>query len=62
MVAATDITAVILAGGRGSRMGGVDKALQTLQGRALLQHVLDRLRQGAPLAAIGLNVNRNPAA
>jgi hypothetical protein len=28
----TDITGLILAGGRGSRMGGVDKGLQNHQG------------------------------
>ncbi|MGA9575381.1 MAG: molybdenum cofactor guanylyltransferase [Lysobacterales bacterium] len=41
---------VILAGGRSSRMGGVRKALLELGGRALLAHVIDRLRtQADPL-------------
>ena len=33
---------VILAGGQGRRMGGVDKALMPLAGRPLVGHVLDR--------------------
>jgi len=37
------ISGLILAGGKGSRMGGVDKGLQLLQGRPLLRWVLDGL-------------------
>ncbi|MGU3494948.1 molybdenum cofactor guanylyltransferase MobA [Xanthobacteraceae bacterium A53D] len=37
------LTGLILAGGLGRRMGGVDKALVDLAGRPLLSHVLDRL-------------------
>jgi molybdopterin-guanine dinucleotide biosynthesis protein A len=37
------VTGLILAGGRGSRMGGVDKGLQTLRGAPLVRHALDRL-------------------
>jgi molybdopterin-guanine dinucleotide biosynthesis protein A len=45
------ITGLVLAGGRGSRMGGVDKGLQPLCGRPLVLHALDRLRpQVGPLA------------
>ncbi len=32
MIHSTDITGLILAGGRGSRMGGVDKGLQSFNG------------------------------
>lgn len=50
--------AVILAGGRGTRMGGVDKAFLRLGGRPLLAHVIDRLEpQADPLA---LNANGDP--
>lgn len=43
--------AVILAGGRATRMGGVDKGLLLLAGKPLLSHVIDRLApQCAPLA------------
>ena len=42
--------AVILAGGRSSRMGGRRKALLELNGRSLLSHVIHRLRtQSDPL-------------
>lgn len=38
-----DITGLLLAGGQGSRMGGVDKGLQLLHGQPLAQHALVRL-------------------
>ena len=51
------ITAVILAGGRGSRMGGVDKGLQLFNSMALAQHTLMRL---APqVGSVIINANRN---
>lgn len=53
-------TALILAGGQASRMGGVDKGLQTLHGEALTQHVLRSLaRQTRPPAAYLLSANRH---
>ena len=39
----TSVTAVILAGGRGQRMGEVDKGLQPLRGRGLVEWVLERI-------------------
>lgn len=52
-----NITGVILAGGRGRRMGGVDKGLQDLQGRPMVQWVLERL---APqVASVLINANQN---
>lgn len=47
--------AVILAGGRGRRMGGADKALVHLDGRPLLDHVLDRLTPQAGPIAVNAN-------
>lgn len=38
------ITGIILAGGRGSRMGGVDKGLQLYCGTALAQHAIKQLQ------------------
>ena len=38
------ITAVVLAGGRGSRMGGADKGLQTFRGQPLVHNALFRLQ------------------
>ena len=55
--AAHDITGLVLAGGRGSRMGGVDKGLQPHLGVPLVQHALQRL---APqVGALLVNANRN---
>ncbi len=52
-----DITGLVLAGGRGSRMGGVDKGLQTFHGQPLAQHALQRL---APqVGQLLINANRN---
>src|SRR3954468_17579708 len=52
-----DITGIVLAGGQGSRMGGVDKGLQPFRGRPMVAHVLERL---APqVQAILVNANRN---
>ncbi len=56
----TDITGLILCGGRGSRMGGVDKGLQPYQGMPLAMHALMRL---APqVGEMMINANRNLAA
>lgn len=55
----TNIAGVILAGGQGRRMGGVDKGLQDLDGRPLVQWVLDRL---APqVDSVVINANQNLA-
>ena len=43
MIPTSDITGLILAGGRGSRMGGVDKGLQTFRGAPMAMHTLMRL-------------------
>ncbi len=51
------ITGIVLAGGRGSRMGGVDKGLQLYNGTALAKHATQRLQsQVGPLL---INANRN---
>jgi molybdopterin-guanine dinucleotide biosynthesis protein A len=48
----------VLAGGRGTRMGGVDKGLQPLHGEPLAAHVLRRLApQTGPLM---ISANRHP--
>ena len=54
------ITGVLLAGGQGSRMGGVDKGLVELAGRPMAAHALERL---APqVDELIINANQNPAA
>jgi molybdenum cofactor guanylyltransferase len=55
-----DVTGLILAGGRGSRMGGVDKGLQAHLGVPLALHALLRLAPQVGHAMI--NANRNLAA
>ena len=62
MIQAQDITALILAGGRGSRMGGVDKGLQNFKGMPLALHTLTRLQISGGVGEIMLNANRNLAA
>lgn len=54
------ITGVILAGGRGSRMGGADKGLQNFNGVPLALHTLMRL--SPQVGDIMINANRNLAA
>jgi molybdenum cofactor guanylyltransferase len=49
-IASADLTGLVLAGGRGTRMGGLDKGLQPLHGEPLAAHVLKRLApQTGPL-------------
>ncbi len=51
------ITGLILAGGQGRRMGGVDKGLQMFRGKRLVDHVYERL---APqVGGIVINANQN---
>lgn len=42
-MSARSVTGIVLAGGMGRRMGGVDKGLVPLAGRPM-EHVLTRLR------------------
>ncbi len=60
MISAEDITGLILAGGRGSRMGGADKGLQSFCGMPMAANALMRL---APqVGQVMINANRNLAA
>lgn len=57
MIDRNEITGLVLAGGRGSRMGGVDKGLQNHRGVPLALHALMRL---APqVGPVLVNANRN---
>jgi molybdopterin-guanine dinucleotide biosynthesis protein A len=51
------ITGVVLAGGRGSRMGGVDKGLKVLRGRPMVQWVIERLEPQVNELLINANQN-----
>lgn len=61
MINSQEITGIVLAGGRGSRMGGVDKGLQNFNGTPLALHALLRLQtqQGGLLSEQMINANRN---
>jgi molybdopterin-guanine dinucleotide biosynthesis protein A len=56
-IATSDITGLVLAGGRGTRMGGVDKGLQPHFGLPLAQHALQRLTP--QVGAVAINANRH---
>jgi len=51
------VSAVILAGGRATRMGGEDKGWVALAGRPLIDHVLERLRP--QVNEVLINANRS---
>lgn len=51
------ITGLILAGGRGSRMGNVDKGLQPFRGKPMAQHAIERLVP--QVGSVMVNANRN---
>lgn len=53
-----EITALILAGGRGSRMGGADKGLLEVSGRPLIDYVQQNLLP--QVGTIFISANRNP--
>jgi molybdenum cofactor guanylyltransferase len=53
------ISAIILAGGRASRMGGVDKGLITIQNKTFVQHIMERLKP--QVDEILINANREIA-
>jgi molybdopterin-guanine dinucleotide biosynthesis protein A len=55
-----DVTGVILAGGRGSRMGGADKGLQNFRGMPMAMFTLMRL--GPQVGEVMINANRNLSA
>jgi molybdopterin-guanine dinucleotide biosynthesis protein A len=61
MFSADSVCAVILAGGRATRMGGVDKGLQLFRGQSLAEIALGRLRlqEGGAPGLIAINANRN---
>jgi molybdenum cofactor guanylyltransferase len=51
------VTGIVLAGGQGRRMGGVDKGLQLLRGKPMIEWVL--LRLSPQVAEIVVNANQN---
>jgi molybdopterin-guanine dinucleotide biosynthesis protein A len=56
-IAAAEVTGIVLAGGLGRRMGGVDKGLVELDGKPMVAHAIARL---APqVGALVVNANQN---
>ncbi len=53
----SQITGIVLAGGRGSRMGGVDKGLQLYNGTPLAKHAIQQLKP--QVGYLLVNANRN---
>ena len=64
MIHSSEITALVLAGGRGSRMGGVDKGLQKFRDTPMALNALLRLQvqAGGLVGGLMVNANRNLAA
>jgi len=64
MIYPNEITGLVLAGGRGSRMGGLDKGLQNFNGTPLALHTVLRLQmqEGGLIGELMLNANRNLSA
>jgi molybdopterin-guanine dinucleotide biosynthesis protein A len=60
MIPTADISGLILAGGRATRMGGSDKGLQNFRGMPLALHTLMRL--GPQVGEMLINANRNLSA
>jgi molybdopterin-guanine dinucleotide biosynthesis protein A len=53
----TGVSGIVLAGGQGRRMGGVDKGLKPLRGRPMIEWVLERL--ASQVDDIVINANQN---
>ncbi len=51
------ITGVLLAGGQGRRMGSVDKGLQLLRGKPMVQWVIERFAPQVDELLINANQN-----
>jgi molybdopterin-guanine dinucleotide biosynthesis protein A len=52
----TSFAAVVLAGGRASRLGGADKASIEIAGRSLLEHALDAVMDASEVVVVGEQV------
>jgi len=53
------VTGIVLAGGRGRRMGGIDKGLQPHRGKPLVEWAIERLAPQVDVLLV--NANQNPA-
>ena len=64
MIDTQQVTGLVLAGGRGTRMGGIDKGLQSFRGMPLAMNALLRLQmqEGSLIGDLMINANRNLSA
>ncbi len=53
-----DLTVLVLAGGQGKRMAGVDKGLQHFQGKPMIAHILDEITAHTQNVIISANRNQ----
>lgn len=58
MTNGAQVAGIVLAGGRGRRMGGADKSFLTLAGRPLLAHVIARAQPQVDRLIINANADR----
>ena len=56
-----EFNAVIIAGGRATRLGGIDKTALRFNGRTLLQCALDAVRRAERVAVVGFGIDLEPA-
>lgn len=54
-----EVTAIILCGGRGRRLGGVEKPLVRIGGRALVEFVIERLRPQVSRIVLSLGAGQD---
>ena len=59
MIDRSCITGLVLAGGRGTRMGSVDKGLEPFDGGPLVSHAIDRLAHQVGTIVISANAHRD---
>jgi molybdopterin-guanine dinucleotide biosynthesis protein A len=52
----TSFSAIVLAGGQATRLGGADKATIEVDGRSLLEHALDAVIDAAEVVVVGHSV------
>ena len=57
-ISTDDVSCIILAGGEGKRVGGVDKGLLEFEGKALVEHVIDRVAPQVDDIVISANRNK----
>ena len=56
-IAPAEVTGIVLCGGQGRRIGGIDKPLIRVNGRCLLDHALERLAPQASRIVLSVGAN-----